>query len=102
MLERLTPEAKKITERSLKEALQLGCPDIGPEHLLLAMLHDDTGIASVAFSHHGNHRELRQDVINYLLSEKKKEEQLLLSPAQVHLLVRLIQDALLKNAGKYK
>ena len=38
MLERMTPEARKIIERSLREALQLGHNEIGEEHLLLALL----------------------------------------------------------------
>lgn len=102
MLERFTPEAKKIIEGSLKEALRLGCPDVREEHLLLALCRE-RGIVSLAFSRHP--RDLRQDIMNYLLSEQKQEkaqEKLDLSPAQVQELVSLIQQHLLKIAERNK
>lgn len=103
MLERFNPGARKVCERALKEALQLGHPEIGEEHLLLAMLREPDSIASLAFAGRGNNRELRQDVINYLLSEKRKEEEkakerLSLSPDQVRELMQAIQHSLLSHA----
>jgi len=103
MLERMTPEAKKIIERSLREALQLGHNEIGEEHLLLALLSGK--VAEAAFAEMGTPSELRQDVINYLLSEgrkkqEKEQESLQLSETQVSELVNAIQQVLLRQARK--
>lgn len=103
LLDRMTPEAKKVIEVSLTEALQLGCPQIGPEHILLAMLVTG-GIGTKVWSGRES-RELRQDVFNYLISEQRKKEEaakekLSLSPAQVEELIQAIQAALLKQAGR--
>ncbi len=39
-----TPGAKKMLERSLREAIQLGSKEIGTEHLLLGLLDDGQGV----------------------------------------------------------
>jgi ATP-dependent Clp protease ATP-binding subunit ClpA len=46
-----TPRAKKILERSLREALRLGSNDIGNEHILLGLLGEPegAGIAALAY-----------------------------------------------------
>jgi ATP-dependent Clp protease ATP-binding subunit ClpA len=41
-----TPRAKKILELALREALQLGHHYIGTEHLLLALHHENGGVAA--------------------------------------------------------
>jgi ATP-dependent Clp protease ATP-binding subunit ClpC len=41
-----TPRAKKVLELSLREALQLGHHDIGPEHILLALIREGEGVAA--------------------------------------------------------
>lgn len=43
-----TPQAKKTLELSLREALQLGDPHIGTEHILLGLIRQDDGLASDA------------------------------------------------------
>jgi ATP-dependent Clp protease ATP-binding subunit ClpC len=40
-----TAPAKKVLEIGLREMLELGHPDIGPEHLLLALLRGSEGVA---------------------------------------------------------
>jgi ATP-dependent Clp protease ATP-binding subunit ClpC len=40
-----TPRAKKVLELSLREALQLGHPYIGPEHILLGLITEGNGVA---------------------------------------------------------
>ena len=41
-----TPQAKKVLELSLREALSLGSNSIGTEHVLLGMIRDDEEINS--------------------------------------------------------
>src|SRR5919202_2683924 len=41
-----TPKAKRLFEQSFKEAHQLGHNYIGTEHLLLAITHDEDGVAA--------------------------------------------------------
>jgi ATP-dependent Clp protease ATP-binding subunit ClpC len=41
-----TPRAKKVLGWSLREALQLGRHDIGPEHILLALIREGGGVAA--------------------------------------------------------
>jgi len=40
-----TPRAKKVLELSLREALRLGHPYIGPEHILLGVIAEGHGVA---------------------------------------------------------
>ncbi len=40
-----TPRAKKVLERSLRESLSLGRHNIGPEHILLALVREKDGVA---------------------------------------------------------
>ena len=40
-----TPRAKKVLELSLREALRLGHPYIGPEHILLGVITEGHGVA---------------------------------------------------------
>lgn len=48
--ERLTPQAKKAVELSMREALQLGHNYIGTEHLLLGLLREGQGGAALLLS----------------------------------------------------
>jgi ATP-dependent Clp protease ATP-binding subunit ClpC len=43
-----TPQAKKVLELSLREALQLGHNHIGTEHLLLGLIREGEGVAARA------------------------------------------------------
>ncbi len=40
-----TPSGKKVLELSLRESLQLGVSYIGPEHILLALFREGSGVA---------------------------------------------------------
>ncbi len=40
-----TPRSKRVMERALREALSMGHNHIGPEHLLLALVREDEGVA---------------------------------------------------------
>ena len=40
-----TPRAKKVLELSLRESLRLGVSYIGPEHILLALFREGSGVA---------------------------------------------------------
>ncbi len=48
-----TPRAKKVLERALREALQLGHTYIGTEHLLLSLLAEGDGIAAQVLAGRG-------------------------------------------------
>jgi ATP-dependent Clp protease ATP-binding subunit ClpC len=41
-----TPRAKKVLELSLREAMTRGHSDIGPEHILLGIARENSGVAS--------------------------------------------------------
>ena len=45
-----TPRAKKVAELALREALTLGVSFIGTEHLLLGILREGNGVASVVIA----------------------------------------------------
>lgn len=47
------PRAKKVLERSLREALACGDGRIGTEHLLLALLREGRGVAAEILGRHG-------------------------------------------------
>lgn len=48
-----TPQAKKVLELSLREALSLGHHFIGVEHLLLGIIREGEGIASKILKNNG-------------------------------------------------
>jgi ATP-dependent Clp protease ATP-binding subunit ClpC len=50
-----TPRAKKVLELGLREALQLGHDTIGTEHLLLALIREENGLAGQALRDLGVH-----------------------------------------------
>ncbi len=58
-----TPQAKKVLELSLREALALGCHYIGTEHLLLGLLRDGEGIAAQVLTRLGaDYARVREQV----------------------------------------
>jgi hypothetical protein len=62
-----SPRAKKVLELSLREALQLGHPYIGTEHLLLGLIDETEGLGSRVLVHLGVDLErLRQAVFGIL------------------------------------
>ena len=62
-----TPRAKKVLELSLREALQLGHDDIGPEHMLLGLVREGEGVAAqVLIGLGADLPRVRQEVIQLL------------------------------------
>jgi len=65
-----TPQAKKVLELSLREALALGHHYIGTEHLLLGLLREDKGAAAQALVRLGaDHARVRERVLDLLATE---------------------------------
>ena len=61
-----TPRAKRVMDRAHREALSMGHDFMGPEHLLLALLRDDDGMAvrilrELAADPEMIHRRVRRD-----------------------------------------
>ncbi len=48
MFERFTDRARRVVVRAQEEARTLGQDYIGPEHVLLGLVHDDGGVAAKA------------------------------------------------------
>ncbi len=62
--ERLTPEMVSMLNRAIREALQLGQNKIGPEHMLLAIVRGEVGLAFDALVDvAGDSRAVRRAVI---------------------------------------
>jgi hypothetical protein len=62
-----TPQAKKVLELSLREALALGHHYIGTEHLLLGLLRDGEGVAAKVLTRLGaDHARVRERVQDLL------------------------------------
>jgi ATP-dependent Clp protease ATP-binding subunit ClpC len=62
-----TPQAKKVLELSLREALQLGHNYIGTEHILLGLLREGEGGGAQVLKRHGvEFDEMRQRVLTEL------------------------------------
>ncbi len=62
-----TPKAKKVLEQSVQEARQLDQNYIGPEHLLLSLTRDTSGVAAKVFKNLGvDLAQLRERLIQVL------------------------------------
>ncbi|TAH34518.1 MAG: ATP-dependent Clp protease ATP-binding subunit [Planctomycetota bacterium] len=71
-----TPRAKKVVELALEEATNLGHNYIGTEHLLLALLREQEGIAAHVLMALGvKLEEVRQEVIEFLGGTVQEEEE---------------------------
>jgi len=71
-----TPRAKKVVELALEEANNLGHNYIGTEHLLLALLREQEGIAAHVLMNLGVKLEdVRQEVIEFLGGAVSDEEE---------------------------
>ena len=69
-----TPEAKKVLELSLREALQLGHHYIGTEHILLGLVREGEGVAGqVLVSLGADLNRTRQLVIQILTGRLQSE-----------------------------
>lgn len=66
-----TPQAKRVLELSLREALALGHLYIGTEHLLLGLLRDSEGIAAQVLTGLGaGHSRVRDRVLDLLAGQR--------------------------------
>lgn len=64
---RFTPGAKKALELSLREAIRLRHNSIGPEHILLGVLREGSGLAVTVLADRGISADrLRRDVLGAL------------------------------------
>jgi prophage maintenance system killer protein len=76
-----TPQARRVLELSLREALSLGHHYIGTEHLLLGLLGEERGIAARVLTglgaDHDRVRERLVDLINQIQHEKRERGQAL-------------------------
>jgi ATP-dependent Clp protease ATP-binding subunit ClpC len=62
-----TPRARRVLELALREALQLGHGHIGPEHILLGLVHDGGGVGAQVLARLGaDAAVVRQRVIEPL------------------------------------
>ena len=69
-----TPRAKKVLELSLRESLQLRTNYIGPEHILLALLREGSGVAIQVLTGAGvDLNRARQEVIELLPGQRGDE-----------------------------
>ncbi len=68
-----TPEAKKVLELSLREALQVGHNYIGTEHVLLGIVREGNGLgAQVLASLGADPSRVRQEVVRLLTDHRGK------------------------------
>ena len=69
----LTPRAKRVLQLSYQEAIELGHNYIGTEHILLALVREDEGLAAqILKKHTATHPKVRQAVIK-IIGEGDKE-----------------------------
>lgn len=65
---RFTPQAKKVLELSLREALQFGHRYIGSEHILLGLLGEGQGVAAQALTRLGADLDGMRQQVDRLLN----------------------------------
>ena len=63
-----TPQAKKVLELSLREALQLGHSYIGTEHILLGLVREGEGVAAQVLERYGASMDRVRHTVIALLS----------------------------------
>jgi len=69
-----TPRAKKVLELALREALQLGHPYIGTEHILLGLLREGEGVAATVLVSLGADLGLMRHTVIQLMSGDAEEK----------------------------
>jgi ATP-dependent Clp protease ATP-binding subunit ClpC len=70
-----TPQAKKVLELSLREALQLGHNYIGTEHILLGLVRDSEGVAAQVLVNLGaNLNRVRAEVMQFVRAGEAEPE----------------------------
>ncbi len=73
-----TPQAKKVLELSLREALQLGHNYIGTEHILLGLVRDSEGVAAQVLVNLGaNLNRVRAEVMQFVRAGEAEPEMFL-------------------------
>jgi len=63
--------AKKVLKLALREALRLKHDYVGPEHILLGMLHEDTGAAGGILRAHGIRQDDARTAVEQLVRTRK-------------------------------
>jgi ATP-dependent Clp protease ATP-binding subunit ClpC len=69
-----TPQAKKVLELSLREALQLGHNYIGTEHILLGLIREGDGVAGQVLVNLGADLDRTRMQVSQLLASRRSEE----------------------------
>ncbi|HSX41668.1 MAG TPA: Clp protease N-terminal domain-containing protein [Candidatus Saccharimonadales bacterium] len=93
----LTPRSKKVIELALREALILGHNYIGPEHILLGLVHENGGVAArILYNQQATPEKIRERVLSYITKGGSPEE---LALREVHLRRRQLKDALEQLEG---
>jgi hypothetical protein len=64
-----TPQAKKVLELSLREALDLGHDYIGTEHILLGLMREGEGVAAQVLVRHGTDLDRVRQQVTQLLQD---------------------------------
>src|ERR1039457_7093444 len=93
-----TPRAKKVLERSLREALQLGHDYIGTEHILLGLIREGEGVAARVLVKLGaDLNRVRQQVIQLLHGYQGKEPAAAGTPSESAPSTSLVLDQFGRN-----
>ena len=63
MFDRLTERARKVMALARREALRLKHDYVGTEHMLLALVEEGTGVASVVLKDMGTERSVLREAV---------------------------------------
>lgn len=69
-----TPRAKQALEQAYKESRRLGAEQLGPEHLLLALIHDGEGVAAQVLTRLGGKLEDLRARIEEWIDRRQRTE----------------------------
>jgi len=69
-----TPRAKHALEQAYQESRRLGAEQLGPEHLLLALLHDGEGVAAQVLSKLGGELDKLRDRVEQWIDRRQRTE----------------------------
>ncbi len=94
MLERFTERAINVVSESQRFAKEMGCSEVMPEHLLLALVSEARGVSLKIFRMAGiSCADLRKEVENFIVKTSKKVENIPFSLAYKDLLKRTLDLA---------
>jgi ATP-dependent Clp protease ATP-binding subunit ClpC len=68
-----TPQSKKLLEGALRESVALGHHYIGTEHILLSLIHEDSGVAAQVLTGLGADLDRVREQVIRLLDEYRRE-----------------------------